>query len=126
MLHPSQMGEAVDDACQCGDDDQRWEHNAQRGHDAADNTGLLLPYEGGGVYSDDAGGALADGKIVHQLLVCSPALVLHDLALEDGQHGHTAAEGHDAHLGKGEEQLSEKFCVHARITSFYISVQSPH
>ena len=52
----------------------------------------------GGVDGDDAGGALADGVIVHQLLLCRPAVLLHDHPLDKAQHGISAAEAHRAHF----------------------------
>ena len=105
MLHPVQMGEAVNDAGQHRDNEKGGEHDAQRGHDAAHDAPLLLSHEGGGIDGDDARGTLADSEIVHQLLIGGPAFVLYHLPLEDGQHGHAAAECHDAHLGEGEEQF---------------------
>ena len=99
------MGEAVNDAGQHRDNEKGGEHDAQRGHDAAHDAPLLLPHEGGGIDGDDARGTLADSEIVHQLLIGDPAFVLPHLPLEDGQHGHAAAECHDAHLGEGKEQF---------------------
>ena len=57
-----------------------------------------------GVDGDDAGGTLADGKVIGQLLIGGPALVLHHLPLQDRQHGIAAAEGHDPHLSEGQKQ----------------------
>ena len=33
---------------------------------------MLLTDKGGGIDGDDAGGALADGEIIHQLFLCGP------------------------------------------------------
>ena len=81
VLHPRHVGKVGDEPRQGCDDHQAGEHHAQRGEDAAPDAPLLLTDEGGGVDGDDAGGALADGEIVRQLLVGGPALVLHHLTL---------------------------------------------
>ena len=103
MGNPGQMGEGRDDPSQQGDDDERRKHQPQGGDDATRYAFVLLADEGGGVHRDDAGGTLSDGEIVRQLLLGGPALVLHHLPLEDGQHSVAAAEGHDPYLRKGEE-----------------------
>ena len=103
------MRKAGDKARQQRDNDQRGKHDAQRGNNAAQNTLALLADKGGGIDGDDARRTLADGEIVRQLLVGGPALVLHHLTLQDGQHSHAAAKGHDAHLGKRQKQLQTLF-----------------
>ena len=66
---------------------------------------MLIADEGGGVDGDDARGALAHGEVVGELLLGGPALFLHHLTLEDGEHGVAPAEGADPDLGKGEEEV---------------------
>ena len=101
------MGKRVDDPGQGRNDDKRREHHAQGGRDAADDAPALLADKRGGVHGDDAGGTLADGKVIGQLLIGGPALVLHHLPLQDRQHGIAAAEGHDPHLGEGQKQRKQ-------------------
>ena len=88
-----------------GDNYQAGEHHTQGGNGPPQVAPVFLPDEGGGVDGDDAGGALADGKVVGELLLGGPALLLHHLPLEDGEHGIASAEGAHAHLGKGQKQI---------------------
>ena len=66
---------------------------------------MLIADEGGGIDGDDAGGTLADGVVVGELLLTAPALFVHDLLLEDGQHGRPAPKGEGADFGKGPKQV---------------------
>ena len=92
-----------------GDNDNGREHDAERGDHAADGSGELIPDKCRGVDGDDAGGALADGVIIHQLLFRCPAVTIHDLPLQNGDHGVAAAEGHGPDARKGQEQLPQCF-----------------
>ena len=97
------MGEGRDQAGQGRDDDERGEHHAQGGDNAAGDPALLLTDKGSRVNGDDAGRTLANGIIVAQLILGGPVLFLHDLPLQNGQHGHASAEGHYADLREGQE-----------------------
>ena len=103
--HHAQMGEILKEGRDEHDDDDAGKDQPQGGHHSA---GVALPavaHEGGGVDRDDAGCALADGEVVGELLLRGPPPLLHQLPLEDGQHGVAAAKGTHADFGKGPEQI---------------------
>ncbi|CAN4014998.1 Tripartite tricarboxylate transporter TctB family, partial [Dysosmobacter welbionis] len=70
---------------------------------------VFLADERGRVDSDDPRRALPDGIVVRQFLLCGPVLVLHHFPLENRQHRHAAAEGHDPHLREGPKQCPKLF-----------------
>ena len=65
----------------------------------------LIADKGGGIDCDYTGRALADGIIIHQLVLSSPAAVFNDLPLEQGQHGIATAKRAYTDAGKGEKQV---------------------
>ena len=95
------MGEVGQEGGDDGDDDQAGEDHAEGGDDAAQDALFHVAHKGGRVDGDDTGGTLADGIIVRQFGFSSPLLFLHDLSLEQREHGQTAAEGADADFGEG-------------------------
>ena len=105
MAHPGIVSHVGEKGGDDPDDDQAGEDQTQGGRDAAGDALLLCPHKGGGVDGDDAGGALAHGVVVSQLRLGGPALAVHHLPLENGEHGVAAPEGTHADLGKGEEQI---------------------
>ena len=117
MLYQGGVGEAAEKCGDEGDDDEGREHQAQGGDAAAGAAPVLVSHKGGRVHGNDAGGALADGKVVGELLLGGPALLLHHLALEDGEHGVAAAEGADPDLGEGPKQIAVE--IHSFIKILY-------
>ena len=103
MPYGGDVGEIPQKGSNEGDDDHGGKHHAQGGNDAAGDPLTLAAHKGGGVHGDDAGGTLADGKIVRQFVLGAPAPLVHHLPLEDGKHGVAAAEGAYAHLGEHKE-----------------------
>ena len=66
---------------------------------------MLVPDKSSRINSYYAGGTLTYGIIVHQLIHCSPALVVDNFPLKNGEHGDTAPEGADSDFGKCNEQI---------------------
>ena len=87
------------------DDDERRENHACGRGDRAGNAAQAIADERRGIDRDDTRRALADGVVVHQLVLSRPAALFYDLALQDRQHGVAAAEGAHAYLRKGQEQI---------------------
>ena len=81
------------------------ETTASLAAEAARRARDLIADEGGRVHRDDAGGALPHRVVVHQLFRACPAVPVHDLPFQDGDHGIAAAEGHDADPGEGQKEL---------------------
>ena len=101
MGHIDIAGEALQEGGDEGDDKNAGADEAQRSHDGTGQSPELMADEGGDVDGDDAGGTLADGVVVHQLLLGGPAMLLPDHTLHPAQHGIAAAKAPRAHLGKG-------------------------
>ena len=83
-------------------------HHSQGGGNSSWDPPLTVADKNRCVDGDDARSALSDGKVVSDFLLCDPALFLHHLPLEDGQHGVATAEGTYSHLGKGQKQVQIK------------------
>ena len=94
------------------DNHQAGEHHSQGGHGATQPPHPVITHKGGGVHGDDAGGTLAYSVVVRQFLLGGPAFVVHQLPLQDGEHGVAAAEGAHPDFGKGKEEAHVLF--HAR------------
>ena len=99
------MGELLNERSDDRDDDERGENHACGRGDRAGNAAQAVADERRGIDRDDARRALADGVIVHQLVLSRPTALFYDLALQDRQHGVAAAEGAHAYLRKGQEQI---------------------
>ena len=59
-------------------------------------------------------------KVVGELLLGGPALLLNHLALEDGEHGVAAAEGADPDLGEGPKQIAVEIHSFIKILLFQL------
>ena len=103
MDHKFQVHEVLQEGGNDHNNHNGREHQAQGGKDPAGDPRLTAAHKGSGVHRDDARGALAHGVVVGQFALGGPALVLHQLPLEDGQHGVAAAEGAHADTGKGQK-----------------------
>lgn len=100
MQYDRHVDEILQDGSDQTDNDEgRGDHSQGAGY-AADESGLLISYIGGGVDSDDSGGTLADGVDVQKLFFRTPSMFLYDLPLQHGQHGKPAAEGEPADFEK--------------------------
>jgi len=103
-LHRFDMLKVFDKRRNDRDNNNRRCNDAERGKDSADNTLALIADKGCRVDGNDARRTLADGEIVHQLLLGRPLALVHNLALQNRQHGVAAAEGEAADLGENGKQ----------------------
>ena len=108
MHHKLQVHEVLQEGGDHHNDHQGREHQPKGSHRPPGNARLTAAHKGGGVDGDDAGGALAHGVVVRQLALGGPLFVLHQLPLEDGQHGIASAEGTHPDPGEGQEQIDKQ------------------
>ena len=87
------------------DDEDGRGQQTRRGRQSAGDSPGAVAAEGGGVHRDHAGGALGNGVEVQELLVGEPALLFHQLLLEEGEHGVAAAEAAGADPGEGQKEF---------------------
>ena len=110
----------VSKVCQEGSDYQNdgdgHREESQGSDDAAGNAGLLVAHKGGDIDGNDAGGTLADGKVIHDFLGSNPVPVIHQLPLQEGQHGVSAAEIHRSDFQEGDVENQQ--VMHVRFRSF--------
>lgn len=92
-------------------------HQTQRGDERAAGAAGGEPHIGGHVDADGAGGGLGHRQHVHELGLGEPAGGLPDV-VEEGQRGHTAADGKESGLEKLPEQAQ---IDHAPFTSQFFS-----
>ena len=102
ILDDRQVGKALQEGCDDQDNDNGHGDKAQCGGDGTCHPFSAASYKGRNIEGDQTGGALPDGKIIGQILGRGPAAVLDQIALEQRQHGVSAAEVDGADPQEGE------------------------
>ena len=102
ILDDRQVGKALQEGGDDQDNDNGHGDKAQCGGDGTCHPFSAASYKGRNIEGDQTGGALPDGKIIGQILGRGPAAVLDQIALEQRQHGVSAAEVDGADPQEGE------------------------
>ena len=116
-VHISVLPEVPQQGGNNQDHDDGGRHLSQCGDHRAGDTGNGEAHIGGHVDADGAGGGLGHRQHVHELGLGEPAGGLPDV-VEEGQRGHTAADGKESGLEKLPEQAQ---IDHAPFTSQFFS-----
>ena len=72
IFHNGQIGKITDYGCNNYNDNQRRKHNSQRCNNSSQPSGNFITNKRCCIYSDNTGGALAYGVIIHEFFVCRP------------------------------------------------------
>ena len=91
--------------CYAENDEKRGKNRSQAGAESTGQLPYLIPHENADVGSENSRATLRNGDKVDELVLGNPSFFLHDLLLDDGQHGIAASKGKSSDLEKGLEGI---------------------